>query len=219
MNPKWDEVIIVAPRLEVFEDEKLTFEGVITDQAKVSKIVGNISKYYTTIRRGHPDDSTPKENNAEINFDYKQPIPYAVIRRANQVFLYRRLAGGGESRLQDKLSLGVGGHMNQIGLPTFEQELSENLNRELNEEVDLKAAEVQIVPYGLINDESDDVNKVHIGILYGIEVDSDATVEVKETDQLQGEWVDINELHSSSDFNRLENWSQIAIEYLVNLKK
>lgn len=219
MSAKWEEQIIVVPRNELFEGEALTFDGVMTDKGIVNKIVDNISKHYSVMRRGDEKDPTPLTENAEINFEMKQPIPYAIIRRGNEVFLYRRLAGGGEGRLKDKLSLGVGGHMNKMGHATFEQELSDNLNRELNEEVDLKANEMTVVPYGLINDDSEDVSRVHLGILYGIEVDSDATVAVKETEQLEGEWVDLNELHESEDFNRLEGWSQIAVEHLITVQK
>lgn len=210
-------MIIVVPRDKLFENEELTFQGVITNQSKISKVLSNVSKNYSVMRRGHKDDPTDRLSNAEVNYDYKQPIPYAVIRKADQVFLYRRLQGGGEIRLQDKLSLGVGGHMNEVGLPTFEQELNENLNRELDEEVDLKASELNIIPYGLINDDEEDVSKVHIGILYGIEVDNDAVIEVKETDNLEGEWINISDLYSSEDYNKLESWSQIALDYLVKL--
>lgn len=203
---KMDEMIIVAPRSEVFENEKLVFQGTLQDKKKVDKIVKNISNTYKVIRRG----------NAEEDESFKQPIPYAVIKRGNKVFVYERLQGAGEERLHNKLSIGIGGHMNDIeDAETFNDVLMENLKRELEEELKINSStkpKLQII--GLINDDSDEVGRVHLGILTIIEVSEDTTVEVRETEQLQGSFFPIDKLKLKQFYDRLENWSKIIIDIL-----
>lgn len=221
MSNKWDEQIIVAPRNQVFENESLTFQGVLTNEEDVARIISNISKSYTVMRRGNSKDTAPENENAEINTNYKQPVPYAVLRSGSKVFVYKRLGVGGESRLHDKLSLGVGGHMNRLlgSSSSFVDEISENLKRELTEELVIDISESHVTPYGIINDDSNDVSVVHIGLLYGIEVQDPSLIKVRETDQLEGFWYNIEDLKESSDYEKLEAWSKIAVDYLVDLQE
>jgi predicted NUDIX family phosphoesterase len=201
---KMDEVIIVVPRKDIFAGEVFTFQGVEQNMDRVALITGLISSLYTTMRRG----------DAEEDVSFKQPIPYCIIRRHGEVFLYRRLSGGGETRLHDKLSIGVGGHMNDIPqLKSFEAILQENLERELEEELEILTTTRNFTTIGLINDDKDQVGKVHIGLLVILDIDVDATVNVRETDQLEGQWVPIH--HLDDIFFKLESWSQIAAKVLV----
>lgn len=205
-----DEIIIVAPRKDVFEDEKLAFQGVETDPFKVSDIVINIESNYTTMRRG----------DAEENPAFKQPIPYCIIQRRfgseKEVFLYKRLSGGGETRLHDKLSIGAGGHMNDNpDIKGFSDILKDNLDRELEEELDIKSELRQLNFLGIINDDENEVGKVHVGLLVILLVDEDATVDVRETDQLEGEWIKVDKLLEEETFSKLESWSQIAAKALA----
>lgn len=214
-NAKWEEIILVAPRSAVFEEEYLTFQGTETDPEKVARIIRNIAGTFSTMRRGNEQDPTPKENNAEINTAYKQPIPYAVIRRGDELFMYERLSGGGEGRLHNKLSLGAGGHMNPIGDDvSFAKTLSINLARELEEELDIQDKNMKLTPVGLINDDSEEVSKVHIGVLTMIDVAQDSDVLVRETEQLAGSWIKLDELKNPEVYNRLETWSQIVVDTL-----
>ena len=82
-NKKWEEIILVAPRNTVFNNEALAFQGTEQRKEVVDEIIANLSDSNTSFRRGATTDPTPKENNAEINTDYKQPIPYVLIKRVN----------------------------------------------------------------------------------------------------------------------------------------
>jgi predicted NUDIX family phosphoesterase len=201
---KMDEIILVASRNDVFNNEQLTFQGVEMNQDKVNKIMHSISTSYKTMRRG----------DAEENPDYKQPIPYCVIRKGNSLYVYERLKGGGESRLHNRLSLGAGGHMNETTHSTFEETLQDNLLRELEEELDIQAEEREFSTIGLINDDENDVGKVHIGMLVALDVDNEATVEVRETEQLKGSWMLLNELMQPDTYERLEPWSKFVVDTL-----
>jgi predicted NUDIX family phosphoesterase len=202
---KMDEMIIVAKREAVFHNETRTFQGVQTDKEEVARIVEAISSTYEVMRRG----------DAEENPAYKQPIPYAVMRKGQEVFMYRRLAGGGETRLHDKLSIGVGGHMNDSrAATTFQEVLMENLRRELEEELMIESSSQEINFIGLINDDANEVGRVHIGLLVMIELSANAVVEVREKDQLEGKWVLVDELLATDTYEKLESWSQIATNSL-----
>jgi predicted NUDIX family phosphoesterase len=202
---KMDEMILVAKRNTLFgKNDELTFQGVATDKDLVNRIIDCLSQNIEVMRRG----------DAEENPTYKQPIPYVVIKKGNQVFAYKRLSGGGESRLHSKLSIGFGGHMNQTDDSTFEDTLMTNLQRELDEELDIKYNSYKLTPMGLINDDSNEVGKVHIGLLYTFEVDDEAIVEVKEEDQIEGFWMDIKDLKNDEIYNNLESWSQFVADIL-----
>ena len=90
----------------------------------------------------------------------------------------------------------------------------ENLTREIGEEIKLDREFSKVEVAGIINDDSDEVGEVHLGILVIIEVPENTTVEIKETDTLEGSFVDIEELKSEEYENNLENWSIIALEVL-----
>ncbi|MGG1916103.1 hypothetical protein ABFY54_29300 [Priestia megaterium] len=202
---KMDEIIIVVDRQELFENETLSFQGTVQDKGTVNQIIGNISRSFGIMRRG----------DAEENTDFKQPIPYAVIKRGNEIFVYERLKGAGEERLHNKLSLGIGGHMNPVSTENFLDVLLDNLYREIEEELDIYSTvkpDLNII--GLINDDSDDVGKVHLGILAVLEVHKDTVIKVRETEELDGEFVSIEEAKIPENYDCLENWSKIVVDIL-----
>ncbi|MGW6084920.1 hypothetical protein ACWF1R_20740, partial [Bacillus subtilis] len=66
---KMDEMILVAPRDDVFKKESLTFQGVYSEDRRVAEIMAQIEAAYREMRRG----------DAEEDPRFKQPIPYVVI--------------------------------------------------------------------------------------------------------------------------------------------
>jgi predicted NUDIX family phosphoesterase len=199
-----DEIIIVAPRTEVFDNEKLAFQGVKTDGHQVKQITENITRTYSIMRRG----------NAEENPNYKQPIPYCAIKRGNQIFSYKRLTGGGEVRLHNQISLGVGGHLNNVEGLDFYGVLADGLQRELEEELFINKDKLTLNTVGLINDDENEVGKVHIGMLVIGELPEDEEVSVRETDQLLGEWINVEDLRKPEIYDNLETWSQFVVDVL-----
>lgn len=208
---KMEEQILVAKRSAVFDNEKDVFQGVVsmsTNKHSIGKIMRAIGENIEVMRRG----------DAEENPLYKQPIPYAVIKQGDKYFGYERLAGGGESRLHGTISLGVGGHMNPIEgmeMDTFDNVLLANLSREIDEELNIESTNDKDITFnikiiGLVNDETEEVGRVHIGILAFIELSENAIVEVAETDQLEGRWFTAEELKDA--YERLENWSKFVVD-------
>jgi len=142
---------------------------------------------------------------AEISPEYRQIIPYVVIRNDQHYFVLKRTAKQTESRLHHKLSLGIGGHVNPG------HSLLEGLRKELDEEVDIRI-NYDLEFIGIINDSSTDVGRVHLGAAYVLDVSS-RDVAVKETDKMIGEWMSRAAVHGSRA--ALESWSQIVYDEFI----
>ena len=216
---KEDEVILAVEREVVLNKEKDYFQGSkfkTEDPELFERISKAIAENYRSIRRGSVEEVYKDlEECAERNQAYKQPIPYIVIKKGDKYFTTERLAGAGESRLHGKISMGIGGHMNPIlGYNNFDDLLKENTLRELNEELTVKdnGLPINIEMLGLINDDENEVGKVHIGLLGQIVLDGTQDVEVLEVEQLKGAWHTLDELLEEDVFERLEAWGKIVVE-------
>ena len=146
---------------------------------------------------------------AEESPQFKQIIPYVAIRNEGAWFLLRRLKKQTEARLHEKLSLGIGGHINP-DTPT----LLGGLQKELEEEVHVaQPYELQFV--GILNDDTTDVGRVHLGAVYLLDASS-RDVTVRETEKMAGEWVAEEDLAAVRD--RMETWSQIVLDEVINIR-
>jgi predicted NUDIX family phosphoesterase len=143
---------------------------------------------------------------AEEDPSYKQIIPYVVLTQNDKVFATRRLNKGGESRLHGKLSIGIGGHINPVDEIDPKAVLMRGLERELDEEVYIERRG-ELLPQGLINDDTNGVGSVHLGLCFKMEVQGEVTV--KETEKLTGQWYTLDEL--KAEYDNMETWTQIAL--------
>ncbi|AKL92106.1 MULTISPECIES: NUDIX domain-containing protein [Staphylococcus] len=200
---KFDEQIIVVPRKVLFNDEKNAFNGFLHKNNIKGKDIFNALSEYEVKRRGDmEEDST-----------FKQLISYCLLENEKgEILVYERLSGGGEERLHGQSSIGVGGHMNDVmGADSINEVLRVNAQRELEEEVGLAKEDSQNMEYlGFINDDNNEVGKVHMGIVFKITV-STTDVEAKETDTLRIKWVEKGSIESYDDF---ETWSALILQDL-----
>lgn len=143
---------------------------------------------------------------AEYDLNYKQAIPYILIQHQNQYLLLKRTKKQTEKRLHNKFSLGIGGHINPRTESEYENVIIHGLYKELHEEISI-TPDHQLQFIGVINDETTDVSKVHLGLLYVIELE-DGKFEILEKEKMSGEWVTVEELEENYD--NLETWSQIV---------
>lgn len=146
---------------------------------------------------------------AEESPAWKQLIPYVVVRDRGRVFLMERTAAGGDPRLHHKASIGVGGHLNPVD--DGEDPLSVGLRREWAEEL-VAGWEPEFRLVGLLNDDSNPVGSVHLGVVFEVEADG-RPVDVRERDKLSGRMVAPAEVLGAWD--RLETWSQLVAEQLL----
>ena len=141
---------------------------------------------------------------AEEDPDHKQLIPYVLVRDQQRVFLMERTDAGGDRRLHGKASIGVGGHLNPVD--DGEDALMAGLRREWAEELvtDWTPAFGLV---GMLNDDSNPVGAVHLGVVFAVEADG-RDVEVRERDKLAGAFVAPEAVQAAWD--RLETWSQLV---------
>lgn len=143
---------------------------------------------------------------AEISPQYKQIIPYVLIRHDDAYFLLQRTPKQTEARLHHKLSLGIGGHINPETPDLFD-----GLQKELEEEVEV-AGDYDLSFVGILNDDTTDVGRVHLGAVYVLDA-HDGTVHVRETEKMSGRWVRRDALAEHRD--AMETWSQIVYDTYV----
>jgi predicted NUDIX family phosphoesterase len=142
---------------------------------------------------------------AEESPQYRQIIPYVVIRHGDAYFVLERTPKQSETRLHHKLSLGIGGHINPG------HDLAAGLLQELEEEVAVGAPySLQFV--GILNDESTEVGRVHLGAVHLLEPEA-PRISVRETEKMSGRWVALRDLAALRD--RMEGWSQIVYDQFI----
>lgn len=145
---------------------------------------------------------------AEADPALKQLIPYVIVRDSHAVFLMHRTAAGGDARLHGKASIGVGGHLNPVD--DGQDALMAGLRREWDEELEASwEPEFRLV--GLLNDDSNAVGSVHLGVVFTVE--AGGPVQVREREKLVGSFVAPEAVTASWD--RLETWSRLVASSLL----
>lgn len=143
---------------------------------------------------------------AEQDPTYRQVIPYALVRYQGRYFLMRRNQGGGEARLHNQYTLGVGGHINPEDMG--QNPLLAGLRREMLEEVGLSRYRAE--PIGLIVMDDTPVSRVHAGVVFV--VDAEEEPRVIEVEKLEGYLVSLDD--AQIVYERLESWSRLVFDWL-----
>ncbi|MEB6245193.1 NUDIX domain-containing protein [Staphylococcus xylosus] len=198
---KFDEMITVVPRKILFNDEENKFNGFLDkNTVKGQEIFDTLSEFEVKRRGDMEEDPT-----------FKQLISYCILENENdELLVYERLSGGGEARVHGQSSIGVGGHMNDVkGAESINEVLRVNAQRELEEEVGLSESKSQNLAYiGFINDDTNEVGEVHLGVVFKIHVNSN-DVQAMETDTLRIKWVDQSKIE---DYDEFETWSALILQ-------
>ncbi|MEO6351140.1 MAG: NUDIX domain-containing protein [Candidatus Limnocylindrales bacterium] len=143
---------------------------------------------------------------AETDPSWKQVIPYLLLRDGERIFLMRRTKAGGDARLHDLYSIGIGGHVNPE-----DADVIGGLRREWAEEIDADF-EPEFEPIGVLNDDATPVGAVHLGLVYGADAGG-RPVGIRETHKLEGAFASIEEVAAVRD--RMESWSALLFEFLT----
>ena len=197
MAPQTPEQVLVLPRSRV--PGGCEFTGVrAADEAALE-----------VLRRAVRDSGRylPRPS-AEVDTDHKQLIPYVVVSQDARLFLMERSSAGGDARLHGKASIGVGGHLNPVD--RGEDPLMGGLRREWSEEL-IAEFEPEFRLVGFLNDDSNPVGAVHLGVVFTVEADGHA-VAVREHEKLAGRFATPDEILAIWD--RLETWSQLTLAAL-----
>lgn len=151
---------------------------------------------------------------AEIDPTHKQLIPYSIFHHAGRYLCYTRGGKSGEKRLVAKRSIGIGGHINPIDQTqdhVGEQMYFNGVEREIAEELRIGGTHTQSV-IGLINDDSNEVGAVHLGVVHLFELTSDEVQSNEEAIQ-DLQFVPLAEL--VANVQGLESWSKFCVEHLA----
>jgi predicted NUDIX family phosphoesterase len=160
---------------------------------------------------------------AENDPGYKQIIPYQIIQNFDgSIFTYRRSSKGNENRLKKKLSLGIGGHINEddkynfcddVNISDVESTYNAGRYREWKEEVKVTGAKPKEKIIGVIYDPSTDVGRVHFGIVHLYEISRENYVETIDPALSEPCWMTKGFLQKY--YNEFELWSKFFIDTLL----
>ena len=158
---------------------------------------------------------------AEDDPTHKQLIPYCIFRvkdeNGTRYLHYTRGKAGGESRLHAAVSVGIGGHINPVdqredhlGMETY----MAGVEREIDEELNIGGGHSNKI-VALLNDDSNEVGQVHLGVVHMIDLESDdvaanedaiANLALCTLDDLRGDLYD-----------RLETWTRFCVDVIEEL--
>jgi predicted NUDIX family phosphoesterase len=148
---------------------------------------------------------------------FKQLIPYCVLawRAADgspRYFAYTRGGGQSEARLRAKRSVGIGGHISSTdGEHGDDTSYEAGMRREIAEEIAIGGGWTSRC-VGLINDDSNAVGSVHLGIVHLLELEL-PEVASRESALVECGFETLEQL--LADRERFETWSQITLDALA----
>lgn len=192
-----EEDILVIKKEILFAKEK--WQGLKTD---------NIEEFYSFILKNL---EVMNRGEAEQNENYKQIIPYVLYKHQNKFFLYEYIKGATETRLHHNYILGIAGHINPI--EGTNDPIKENMMREWEEEVNFKGNILNKKLIGILNDDRRDVERVHLGLIYIFEGDSDE-ISIKEIEKMKGEMLTLEEMKPLIGSAEYLGWAPLLYPYL-----
>jgi len=188
----------------VIPSHYINIAGFIEDEIIIDRLFQKVESNFQFLER----------NIAEYDENYKQIIPQIVLKHQKEYLLLKRTVKQSEKRLHNKYSLTLGGHINPVDNSTsFASILEKALYRELEEEIYFnKITRYRMNRIGLVNDSSNEVSRVHLGIVYLLEIFDKNELEIKEKENMEGTFTTIEEIKLYYD--KMESWSQIIFNKL-----
>ena len=188
-----DERILVVPRSDLF------FEGAWHGIKEV-----DFDAYLDTIAQ---HKQFLWRSVMEEDPTYKQIIPYLIFQYQDRFFLMQRRPNASAKALQNKFSLGIGGHIRQEDMTNGS--LFSWAEREFHEEVSYQGS-LTIKPIGIINDDTNAVGQVHLGFAMLLVGDS-SDITIKD-EHKSGVLVALDEC--ATFYDSMETWSKFIVDIL-----
>jgi predicted NUDIX family phosphoesterase len=208
--------------MAVADENVLVFPRSLFERLGVFQGFNANVNHYLPVMLERENNSFQPRARAENDPNYKQIIPYVVITDGKSILHYVRGKKAGEQRLVAKGSIGIGGHINDEDATLFHssagfglKDFEEAVKREVCEELAITGP-FNARPVGLINDDSTEVGRVHLGIVHVMLCQPG---DVKKNEQVitQVEFVPIEELKARRD--QMETWSQFCLDNIDALLK
>ena len=202
------------------EEQVLVVERKVVEQIGMFQgLVFDVKRYLDAIFVPGVPRFMPRSQ-VEQDPSYKQLIPYVIMTHDGKYLSYVRGKRAGETRLVAKRSVGIGGHINPIDAeygPLFAYMYDNYLTavqREVAEEVAVEATHKDRI-VALLNDESNEVGSVHLGIVHYWALDA-PKVNKREQMITQMAFMTSAELLEVKD--TLETWSGLCAEHLADME-
>ncbi len=203
------------------EEQVLVVERKVVEEAGIfNGLAFDVERYLSRLFVQSVPQFMPRSQ-AEKDPSYKQLIPYVIMAHNGTYLSYVRGRRAGESRLTGLRSIGIGGHINpgDDEVPLFDTDLREMYNtaveREVAEEVSVETSHTDRV-VALLNDESNEVGSVHLGVVHLWNLDA-PKVSKREQMITQMSFMTIDELQKVQD--TMETWSQLCLAGLLSKRK
>uniref|UniRef100_A0AAU6W0K7 Nudix hydrolase domain-containing protein n=1 Tax=Pseudomonas phage Nican01 TaxID=3138540 RepID=A0AAU6W0K7_9CAUD len=162
----------------------------------------------------------------------RQVLPYVILSQFDEsagvmkYIPYRRTKLVGESRLAGNVSVGFGGHIDlddvvsKGSVVDLIATIGQAVGRELQEEVifsGMDGADISLFSVGMILDNSDEVGKVHLGVVMNAQLPPGATAVCAEEELESLRPMTARELLDSG--LPIESWSRIALDFLYQVEQ
>lgn len=189
------------------EDEKILVisRNILFKQKEINGIEKVDFEYYQQLIQDNKEFLW--RSKIETDQSYKQIIPYLVFNFEDKYFLMQRKSNANEVRLQNKYSLGIGGHIRQEDINSFN--IVDWAKREFTEEINY-SGNLKIESLGILNDDSNDVGRVHIGFVFLLKGSSNK-INIR-SELKSGTLLTLKNL--SEYYENMENWSKLVFDYL-----
>lgn len=176
-----------------------SFQGVSLDVERFAPLLAPENHSYAP--RGQVEEDETR----------KQLIPYILLHRNGSLLRYLRGTAGGERRLHGLGSVGFGGHVNDQ-----DSSLAEAVERELHREELILGEMPRVRAIGFINDDSNPVGRVHLGIIYVANVEAES-IRPGGPEVVNPTFVPIPELLRTAE--TLKPWSRLCLAHIADLLK
>lgn len=157
---------------------------------------------------------------AEKDPNFKQLIPYVIIAHDGKYLSYVRGKRAGETRLVGNRSIGIGGHINPVDhdAPLFNTNFYDTylaaVEREIAEEITINSPHTNNI-VALLNDESNEVGSVHLGLVHFCKLQSP---NVTRKEQMITQMTFMSEPELQKEKPTLETWSALCLDGIQKLQ-
>lgn len=202
------------------EERVLVFEQkVLEEEGTFHGLAFDVERYLRRIFAPGVLGFMPRSQ-AEKDPAYKQLIPYVIMVCDGKYLSYVRGKRAGERRLVGNRSIGIGGHINpDDNMPLFDTDFRQSylaaVKREVDEEVEVEANHTDRVA-ALLNDDSNEVGRVHLGIVHYWVLDSPKVSKIEQMITQMG-FMSPDELQELRD--TMETWSMLCLDGLGEMAK
>lgn len=143
---------------------------------------------------------------------YKQIIPYLIFEHDGKIFVMKRKGTHTDKRLANKVSVGVGGHINKKDVRSNDP--FDWAKREFAEEIEY-GGKIKTEFLGILNHDANDVGLVHVGLIFKVVGDS-AEIKIRD-EHKEGKLMSFPEL--GKQYKAMETWTQIVYDFLMEKRQ